>query len=133
MDKVSNWKRLRREYLWQKVEAYGYVALFIGLIAGTTVCMVNDAILFSQQGYLSYIVLAALLGLGAMIHVNSIRKVGRMLKDLPYVPPVVAEALPAEEVLVRSSDEPPHMSCETLLRPAGGQEAKTGDLLHILH
>ncbi len=132
MDQMKNPKRLRREYLWGKCEAYGYVVFFIGLIAGTVACLVNNAVLYSQQGHRSYIVLVVLLGFCAIIHINNIRKVRVMLKTMAYVPPIDTHTLPVEEVLVRGSDAPSLQQSEALLRPARDQATEPQELLRSI-
>jgi hypothetical protein len=58
--------------------------------------------------------------------VRSIRKARQEAKQLPYVPPVTANTLPAEEVLVRGSEEPTQEQGKVLLRGADGS-AGTGE------
>src|SRR5580658_4824254 len=97
MERLTKHRRLRREYLWHKCEAYGYFIFFSGLIVGTTACLVNNAVLYTQQGQRSYILLVVLLGLCTTVHVNNIRKVRQMLKTMPYVPPIHRNTLPVED------------------------------------
>lgn len=74
----------------------------------------------SQYGpttYFTGLVIAAISGM--LLSYRSVKT----LKTLPHVPPVAEQiaALPAEEILVRSSDEPAATS-EELLRAARGHE-----------
>jgi hypothetical protein len=50
----------------------------------------------------------------------------RTLQQLPYVPPVTADTLPAEEILVRGSEEPTQEQSKVLLRGTKGS-AGTGE------
>jgi|SRR5579871_2441662 len=52
--------------------------------------------------------------------VRSTRKAYRTVKQLLYVPPVTANTLPAEEVLVRGSEEPTEEQGKVLLRGTDG-------------
>lgn len=47
-------------------------------------------------------------------------QVKKRLKQLPYIPPVTADTLPAEEVLVRGSEEPKQSQSQVLLRNTDG-------------
>jgi hypothetical protein len=53
------------------------------------------------------------------------------VREIPPVPPVTVDTLPAEEVLVRSSAEPTVRQSEMLLRAATGQEMPTEELLRV--
>jgi hypothetical protein len=55
-----------------------------------------------------------------------------MKKSNPYVPPVTASTLPAEEILVRATEEPPVAQSEVLLRAAQGQETPKEELLRVI-
>ena len=132
MERTTTRKKLRRQYLWQKCEAYGYVVFFAGLIASTTVCLVNNMVLYSQQGNRNSIILVILLGLCVTIYINNIHKVRQTIKTLPYVPPFDTASLPIEEVLVRGADAPPLKQSEALLRPAGEQVTEPQELLRAI-
>ena len=43
-------------------------------------------------------------------------RLGRKVSQIPYVPPVTASTLPAEEVLVRGAEEPKQEQSKVLLR-----------------
>jgi hypothetical protein len=59
-------------------------------------------------------------------------KKDELVKSLTYVPPVTAETLPAEEILVRGSEEPPGVQSEVLLRGALGHETPQEELLRVV-
>jgi hypothetical protein len=132
MERTTTRRKLRRQYLWQKYEAYGYVVFFAGLIAGTTACLVNNVVLYTQQGNRNSIILVILLALCVTIYINSIYKVRQTLKALPYVPPIDTASLPVAEMLVRGSDAPPLKQSAALLRPAGEQVTEPQELLRAL-
>ena len=50
---------------------------------------------------------------------------------LRYVPPVTADTLPANEILIRSSEEPPVAQSEVLMRAAQGQETPKEELVRM--
>jgi hypothetical protein len=62
---------------------------------------------------------------------HAMRSARRTRSKLRYIPPVTADALAAEEVLVRSSEEPAAPQDRVLLRAAQGQETPTEELLRI--
>jgi len=51
---------------------------------------------------------------------RSLRHAYREASQLPYVPPVTADTLPVEEVLVRGSEEPAQEQSQVLLRGTDG-------------
>ena len=61
-----------------------------------------------------------ILGLGftSWLCVDSVRKAHQEAKRIPYTPPVTAETLPAEEVLLRSSQLSGQEQSQSLLRGA---------------
>jgi len=61
----------------------------------------------------------------------AIVKQGKVLAQTPYVPPFKADSLPAEEVLVRGSEQPPAVLSEVLLRAATDIETPNRELLRV--
>ena len=58
---------------------------------------------------------------------------GRAEQQVPYVPPVTPNTLPANEILVRGAEEPPVARSKMLLRAAqGGHETATEELLWVV-
>ncbi len=53
------------------------------------------------------------------------------MKQIPYVPPVLRSDLPANEILVRGSEELPVAQSEVLLRAAKEQEMLKEELLRV--
>jgi hypothetical protein len=56
----------------------------------------------------------------------------RELHAIPYVPPVTPDTLPADEILVRGSEEPVAVQSEVLLRSAQGQDTPKEELLKVV-
>ncbi len=67
----------------------------------------------------------------ALPSVMTISKDMKKAKQVPYVPPVIANTLPAEEILVRAADEPPVAQSAVLLRAAKGVETPKDELLRV--
>ncbi len=63
--------------------------------------------------------------------IGLIRRDFRAAKQIPYVPPVTPDTLPADEILVRGSKEPPIAQSAVLLRAAKEQETPKKELLRI--
>ncbi len=122
----------RREYLKKKGTAYRNVstqAVFVVLAVMLTIVSLL-ATIFSllRLDLLSVLFFAALTALdGVMTRsvIDSARQAHEQAKQLPYVPPVTANSLPAEEVLVRGSEEPAEEQGKVLLRGTDGS-AGTG-------
>ncbi|HZT43847.1 MAG TPA: hypothetical protein VFA07_16895 [Chthonomonadaceae bacterium] len=70
--------------------------------------LVSMAWMMLMFGYMTWVMIQA--GIRARLEA----------KQLPYVPPVTPDTLPAEEVLVRGSEEPTQEQCNVLLRSADG-------------
>ena len=71
-----------------------------------------------------------LFGLAFWACASSARQIHQAAKRLPYAPPVIADTLPAEEVLVRGSEEPLQEQSNVLLRCADGDRgARERELL----
>jgi hypothetical protein len=51
---------------------------------------------------------------------------------VPYVPPVTAATLPADEILVRGAEAPPVAQSNVLLRAAHGLETPNEELLRVV-
>ena len=132
----------RREYLKQKRFAYTRVALatFCTLLLawGTTWLigyirfMLSDdfgdpsnvgAMMVFPIILLIVIGLALVCGVGTYHLIRLAHQAHQEAKQLPYVPPVTTDSLPAEEVLVRGSEEPKQEQGKVLLR---GTDGSTG-------
>ena len=112
----------RREYLKKKREAYFQMslpALLIMLLA----IEVFDLIRYGVTVGKVLMVVAMLYLLRVLL--ASGRDEYQKAKQLTYIPPVTAATLPADEVLVRSSEEPKEEQGKVLLRGTDGS-AGTG-------
>ncbi len=66
-----------------------------------------------------------------LVGVRATRKVVQKTRE-HYIPPVTADTLPADEILVRGSEEPPVVQSEVLLRAAQkGEETAKEELLRV--
>ena len=125
MNTVPDRKKLRREYLWKKGKAstlaciagvgFGYFALCF--------CAYLLMPIFVPEvrgdAFLTFMLISLPLTGGLAWLFGSIaRRQAKKATTIPYVPPVTANAdnLPAEEVLVRGSEEPLAPQREVLLR-----------------
>jgi hypothetical protein len=145
MDKVPDRKKLRKEYLERKLG--GYVQLLFGgamflpfffaaaiggivTVLGCLASLVNGQI----DAFFLCLVFGGLVtfvcGLFARLGYAVIQE-GDRLAQTPYVPPVNADSLPAEEVLVRGSVAPPVAQSEVLLRAATALETPKEELLRV--
>jgi hypothetical protein len=142
--RVPDRKQLRREYLKQKGGAVANIT-----VSGLLLLPVSVALLLfltmifvfafspsepiGERVVLSCfaIALAGLAGAGVSICVRDIRETKRKARQLIYVPPVTPDTLPAEEILIRGSQEPPVAQSEVLLRAAKETEAPLEELLHV--
>ena len=117
MNKVPNRKKLRQEYLKKRNEYYLQVVFATVLLLGGIYGFVG---LFQKQVALYWLIpLIALFLLGltfsAYICWTGIKDI-RQQAQSAYAPPVTAEIFPAEEILVRGSEEPSIAQSDVLLR-----------------
>jgi len=129
MNQVSNRKKLRREYLTNKGKAYSR-AVLLPLLAILLVVLIDVHLprSFTSVGFIGGAVAFAYSRIVRCSWRYSKRQVARAAQ-IPYVPPVTTDSLPAEEVLVRGATAPP-ASGKTLLRAAvKGEETKAEELL----
>jgi hypothetical protein len=147
MKLVSDRKRLRRKYLAGKIRTAAVFMLSYGLmlsgLAGVLLiggwCFTGPwGILRLPTSFLYFLPLL-LMAVAGWFGVYAIQwsgdlmhKAEEMEKGNPYVPPVTAANLPADEILVRASDEPPIVQSECLLRAAQGVETPNEELLRII-
>lgn len=144
MNRALEQKKQRREYLKQRGYGYGkmavagifmipciLVAALLGL--GALIALListggGSADAFSS-GMLALFVAGVFVVLTVMLWKTA--QEGRTEANIPYVPPVTADILPVEEVLVRGAEAPAATSA-TLLRPTTAtQETKTEELLRV--
>ena len=125
MSKREERVKQRREYLKQKGWAYteaGVTALlsisgaiaaisyFLGTRSG------NLPHYWYEYGGVFLVISALGFGLLSYLFAFSARRAHQKTKQLLYIPPVIANTLPAEEVLVRGSEEPAQEQSKVLLR-----------------
>ncbi|HZT43957.1 MAG TPA: hypothetical protein VFA07_17455 [Chthonomonadaceae bacterium] len=122
----STQKRIkkRREYLTKKAWAYTKLsvsAVFVLYFAFTAVLVLLSMLHFSHKMsfFFKCLALFDLVFMGIFIWwcARSVAHLVRQdIKQLPYVPPVTANTLPIEEVLVRGSEETAQELGKVLLR-----------------
>ena len=120
----------RREYLFANTYLATSTALLLLLaILSFAVCgaMVLRMILWRENCCLSLV----LSGVGCLGASWMMRKSARRMDTLPYVPPVAEQIadLPAEDILVRGSNQPAAASGELLRAAREGAEAEAEELL----
>jgi hypothetical protein len=124
MNKVPDRKRLRRSYLLQKGMPFIYLAFNLILVL---IWVPAWNAMERPLWFLCFIVAIFLLP-----SIMNISKDLKKAKQVPYVPPVTASTLPAEEILVRAADVPPVAQSTILLRAAqAGQETPKEELLRV--
>lgn len=90
------------------------------------------AFYFKNTGQIIFtgILLSLMLFFDSWISARLARQILRTARQLSYVPPVTAETLPAEEVLLRGAEEPASEQSKVLLRSiASGPESASQELL----
>jgi hypothetical protein len=145
MKQAPDRRRLRREYLRKKLRALVglgaivYLGLtFVTLAAAFLIYTLQAAMVASYSGIYAAITIGlfgfvptfvfALLGKFCW----QVMKQEKALADkIQSVPPVTPDLLPADEILVRGSEEPPIAHCEVLLRAAKGVETPKEELLRV--
>src|SRR5579871_5830554 len=132
MNQVPDRQRLRREYLRKKRRVL--VCSFMGtavMIAVTVGVIIST----NDKPWMPYQLLFFLLGYTILVFggfaAASWPRIRKELNEIPYVPAVTLAALPADEILVRGSQEPAVAQNEVLLRAANEQETPKEQLLRI--
>jgi hypothetical protein len=143
-------KKLRRDYLKQRVRAYAGAILCTWLFVpallvtlGLAMAAVSILIASGSDNPIGYGLGVIIFGIlaccsaAAGLFAWSLWQEGiRFIKVeaalVPYAPPVNPDTMPAEEVLVRGSDEPPVAQSEILMRAADGAETPPEELLRVI-
>ena len=145
--RIPDRKQLRQEYLRRRTAAAaksigGHLLFVCGFVftllcATATVILILAAIIctvFAPEYWLSCAVGALVLAISTAAGGHSVWEMdqfvdrARQEADIPYVPPVAPNTLPAEEVLVRGAQKPSEEIL--LLRAAAGiKEAPVEELL----
>ena len=127
----------RREYLRKKARtgiggtATAGISIGLGLVAALLIFAAVQNIGFSRGNivlfaFLAFAVLAVAVYFGH-VSVSSFKEA----RAIPYIPPVREQiaALPADEVLLRGSDQPAASPVELLRAAHDGTETEAGELL----
>jgi len=144
MKPVPDRKKLRREYLRKKASSY-LPALWFEALVGLPCALMVIAMIYRLStnppgwdggqglfGWISSIIGILIFGCGAYFGlVGATRTVRRGQSYITYVPPITPNTLPADEILVRGSDEPLVAQSEVLLRAAKEQETPKEELLRV--
>jgi len=151
MNQVRDREKKRRQYLRRLGEAYISAAIAGALFVPTllitiasVIATISCAVLFvfhlcmrdgSADYWLSFLMpfggSAFVVGLFTCALWSALKYAKREV-SIPYVPPVTASTLPAEDILVRGADEPPTAHGEVLVRAARhGQETPKEELLRV--
>lgn len=113
MNKMQEQKKQRRQYLLKKGAVYISMKMagFLMVLCAIEALMelIPALQIFSPIRRLDgivYLVLALMFGGAYLLFARAKRWADKTLLQIPYVPPVTADNLPAAEVLVRGSEEP---------------------------
>ena len=138
---MNLWQRqnLRREYLRRTRKVYAthilWTLVYLSITVVFALCSLKignlptygwfwDGLLEIAGGTaLIVVVIAALIGVCGFCSTKDV------VKSIPYVPPVTPNTLPAEEVLVRGSQEPTQEQSTVLLRAAGENTDRPEEML----
>lgn len=128
----------RQEYLKKKGEAYTLITMMLFLSLPFAVIAFSLLLIpffFHPKSLDAWIPLATLFAYagGALWFLLSIaRHEHQEARQLPYVPPVTADSLPQEEILLRGAQPPPQEQGKLLLRGATDRkEISSQELLRI--
>ena len=132
--RVPDRQKQRREYLKKKARTSTLQVggiLLLAVVGFPTVLLFLLAVFFvvmfclTPLGSFAIIgfCICAALGVGGVSVCHALNRMvaaaAKQSRSLPYFPPVTIDTLPAEEVLVRSSQEPTQEHSAVLLRAAG--------------
>ncbi len=153
MNRIQERKQQRQEYLKQKGKAYSIMAIFstvlgltiisglVGIVYLALLILFDPKTASEQQvssplSKLIFLAFMALLAFGLYMalccSVRDGRALRRQIAQLPYIPPVTPDTLPAEELLVRGAEEPKQAQSEVLVRPVmHEQETPSEQLLCV--
>jgi hypothetical protein len=128
MKQVPDRKKLRRDYLTKRrmvvLGVTEVIFLAVGFLYLVWTARHNGA------GIAALLILGLIVDLGAFL-IGSEAKHNYNEVRGTYVPPVMPETLPTDEILVRGSEEPPVAHSEVLLRAATGAETPKEELLRV--
>jgi|SRR5579871_3536068 len=130
MRKTVDRIKQRRQYLQKK--ALGYTGTSIMAVVTVpyvlaTLCLLILPFFFPLDNWMEFLCLAVLL-----LYFGGVcwgcawltRMAYQTTKQLPYVPPVTADILPGEEVLLRGAEAPAQEQSKRLLRSADGRSGQ---------
>ncbi len=135
MNKVPNRKKLRREYLSTKrrlnlIQIVGFMVLMPStlmplLLIMASILLLRYSVLYSCATLVALAVWLLIVRWGW----RALMEVEKRERSLAYVPPATPNTLPAEEILLRSSQVPAVEHSSVLLRAARGGETPEEQLL----
>lgn len=141
MDRVPDRKKLRRDYLRKKrlisvglgtgFTASAMLAIWGILSVRRAVTTYPGSLLHDPLALIAVCFMALVWLCCSGIFGYATVRIRKVVPELAYVPPVTTENLPAEEVLVRGSEEPPVAQREVLLRASTGVDTPKEQLLRI--
>ena len=125
--RVPDRQKQRREYLGRKAGAclgegmaVAFLLFFLLLTAGCGIFTCLSLFIPGlQPAILPFGFLTFFLGVGSRAIYMVTQQADQHVKSISYIPPVTLNTLPAEEVLVRGSQEPTQEQSGVLLRAAG--------------
>ena len=122
MSRAPDRKKLRREYLRKKATGYLMSRMSVALPVMAIVAIVTSAI-YEEQHITGAVAVIFIAASALMVGLIALKMSGHaeLASRAPYVPPVTPSILPAEEILVRSAEQPDAPQ-EALLRPTQAHE-----------
>jgi hypothetical protein len=144
MNQIPDRKKLRQEYLKRKASAYfkgtlGAALLVPSLLGFFFFAALTLVLYYVSQGRVTSPLFAAGVVTTTLTIISGVlvpwcwraRHEFRRASEIPFVPPVTADTLPADEILVRGSDEPVAQSDVFLRAAQQGQETAKDELLRV--
>jgi hypothetical protein len=135
MKQMPDRKKLRREYLRKRRTTFAPGGFSIVLLITFLLFECWLIISLRRSGHLSMgllVFVGVALVKCALMAYKTVKMVQQQVSGIPHVPPVTPNTLPADEILVRASEEPPVAQSDVLLRAAQkGQETPKEELLRV--
>jgi len=132
MSPVPDRRQQRREYLKKKASGFVMSGMSVALPVIAVVATVMSAV-YEDEHVIGLNTVVCIVACAPILGLFALKMSGHaeIASRAPFVPPVKASILPAEEILMRGAEEPAAPN-ETLLRAAGkGEETAKEQLLHV--
>jgi hypothetical protein len=138
---VPDREKQRREYLKKKAGSYGtkvmVFGLFLFLLLPTITCglftIISLFVPALQPSAIGFAMSALFFGFWCRFTYWFVKRADTEIAAIPFIPPVTASTLPAEEVLVRGAQEPSQEQSTVLLRASGeSTEVPVEELLRAI-